>query len=178
MDPPLATSLTLKAYDLHQLTLNIMGPFHYVSWDTNTKKWKFESTHVRRIWPYYLFLALNLLVIIFYFPVLYTIYQQPSSARIYSPKSLFPCGMLVINFLLNLIVDYYFITSGEELVYISNFYNKTEPIENNKMPACSYWRHMKNFNIQTLRKSIQDLISGKFSGFKKAWLHTYFKVLQ
>lgn len=151
------SSLVLQSHYLNQIVANFICPFHYVTWNHNTLQWRYENISWKRMWPFYVVQLINFLNT-FLFMIIFTyIRWHPVVGNNVTSKQLIMCSFYVLLTALVTVVDWLFITSGQELVFAINWVYRTEfELEYPKNPFVA-------FKPYTFKEMVSCLISGKFS---------------
>ncbi len=149
------SKLVLQSHYINQIIANRICPFHYVSWNHNTLQWRYENISWKRMWPFYIVLLINF-VHTFLFVLTFTyIRWHPANGYSVTSKQLIMCSFYTLITALVSIVDWLFVTSGQEWVFAINWVYRTEfELENvNKL--------VSTFDHSTVFEMLSCLISGK-----------------
>lgn len=121
------TQLVIQATNINQLFGQYICPFYYVSWDIQNSEWKFENNNIRRMWPYYIILGLNLIHNILFCLTISALQWKDKQDPLTLNHVVLGLPVVLMTILI-LPVDLIFLSNGQEWVYATNWVYNCEGI--------------------------------------------------
>lgn len=157
------SKLILHSHYINQIIADHICPCHYVTWNKETLQWHMEDKSWTRMWPYYTVLLINFVnTFVFILTFAYIRWNPLADHSIDVSKQLVMCSFVLLITILVSIVDWLFITSGQEWVNAINWVYSTQLEFERKV--CYDFSPLKEKSkrlIKSYSNMLTSLIAGK-----------------